>query len=105
MAGRDTPFRGVPFFWTQHFDLSLGYAGAGHGWEDSFIVGDLKAGDFTSFYTIDDRLIAATGTQNDEIGAFIELMAANDLPAPSELRGMRRAGLADLLRRRRAGLA
>ena len=34
IAGRGEPFAGVPFFWTQHFDLELGYAGAGQGWEE-----------------------------------------------------------------------
>ena len=31
IAGKGEPFAGVPFFWTQHFDLELGYAGAGQG--------------------------------------------------------------------------
>ena len=38
MAGRGKPFAGVPFFWTQHFDLELGYAGAGRGWEEVVVV-------------------------------------------------------------------
>jgi NADPH-dependent 2,4-dienoyl-CoA reductase/sulfur reductase-like enzyme/nitrite reductase/ring-hydroxylating ferredoxin subunit len=94
IAGRGEPFTGVPFFWTQHFDLELGYAGAGLGWERVEVVGDPAARDFTAFFSREDRLIAACGTQRDEIGAFIELMREGRLPEPEELRGLAKAGLA-----------
>jgi hypothetical protein len=84
----------VPFFWTQHFDLELGYAGAGLGWEEVELVGDPAGRDFTAFYSRGDRLLAACGTQRDEIGAFVELMREGRLPAPAELRGRTKAGLA-----------
>ena len=93
IAGRGEPFAGVPFFWTQHFDLELGYAGAGQGWEKVDIVGDPAARDFTAFYARDGRVVAACGTQRDEIGAFVELMREGRLPAPGELRGRIKAGL------------
>jgi len=93
IAGRGEPFAGVPFFWTQHFDLELGYAGDGQGWEEVELVGDPAARDFTVFYSREDRLVAACGTQRDEIGAFIELMREGRLPAPAELRGRDTAGL------------
>jgi NADPH-dependent 2,4-dienoyl-CoA reductase/sulfur reductase-like enzyme/nitrite reductase/ring-hydroxylating ferredoxin subunit len=94
IAGTGEPFSGVPFFWTQHFDLELGYAGAGQGWEEVELVGDPAARDFTAFYCRGDRLLAACGTQRDEIGAFVELMREGRLPAPGELRGRTKAGLA-----------
>jgi hypothetical protein len=74
MAGRAEPFAGVPFFWTQHFDLELGYAGAGQGWEEVVVAGDLDAAEFTAGYIAEGRLLAACGTQHDELGAFVELM-------------------------------
>ena len=40
MADRGEPFAGVPFFWTQHFDLELGYAGAAPGWDELVMTGD-----------------------------------------------------------------
>ncbi len=97
MAGRGRPFVGVPFFWTQHFDLQISYAGAGQGWEEVVVVGDIAARDFTAFYAADDRLLAACGTQSDEVSAFMELMRAGGLPAVGELRGRQRAGLPRLL--------
>ncbi len=97
MAGRGGSFTGVPFFWTQHFDLELGYAGAGQGWEELVVVGDLGGGDFTAFYVAEDRLLAACGTQRDEIGAFMELMRVGALPAVGDLRGRQKADLPGLL--------
>jgi NADPH-dependent 2,4-dienoyl-CoA reductase/sulfur reductase-like enzyme/nitrite reductase/ring-hydroxylating ferredoxin subunit len=97
MAGRGEPFAGVPFFWTKHFDLELGYAGAGRGWDDVVVTGDLEARDFTAFYAAGDRLLAACGTQGQELGAFMELMRLGKLPAAGELRGRKHSGLAALL--------
>lgn len=94
IAGRGEPFVGVPFFWTQHFDLELGYAGAGQGWEEVELVGDPAGRDFTAFYSREARIVAVCGTQRDEIGAFVELMREGRLPAPADLRGRAKAGLA-----------
>ncbi len=99
IAGRGEPFTGVPFFWTQHFDLELGYAGAGQGWEEIIVVGDPATRDFTAFYADGNRLLAACGTQRDEIGAFVELMRVDALPAAGTLRGRQTADLPSLLGR------
>ncbi len=100
IAGRGGPFAGVPFFWTQHFDLELGYAGVGQGWSEVILTGEPEQRDFTAFYADGDRLVAACGTQRAEIGAFVELMREGRLPGPGDMRGRRRAGLAELLARR-----
>ncbi len=97
IAGRGSAFTGVPFFWTQHFDLELGYAGAGQGWQDVIIAGDPATADFTAFYADGDRLLAACGTQRDEIGAFVELMRADALPTAGDLHGREEAALPQLL--------
>ena len=97
IAGRGEAFAGVPFFWTQHFDLELGYAGAGQGWEAIDLIGDPAARDFTAFYSREGRLVAICGTQRDEIGAFVELMREGRLPTAEELRGRTEEGLAAIL--------
>jgi NADPH-dependent 2,4-dienoyl-CoA reductase/sulfur reductase-like enzyme/nitrite reductase/ring-hydroxylating ferredoxin subunit len=97
IAGHGVPFTGVPFFWTQHFDLELGYAGSGQGWQEVIVTGDPAAAEFTAFYADGERVLAACGTQRDEIGAFVELMRDERLPSAGELRGRQRAGLPDLL--------
>ena len=97
MAGRAEPFAGVPFFWTQHFELEPGYAGAGQGWKETVVTGDLAARDFTAFYVADGTLLAACGTQRAELGAFMELMRLGRLPAAGALRGRSQAGLPGML--------
>jgi NADPH-dependent 2,4-dienoyl-CoA reductase/sulfur reductase-like enzyme len=99
IAGRGRPFAGVPFFWTQHFDLELGYAGAAQGWEEVVVSGDPAARDFTAFFCRDERILAACGTRRTEIGAFVELMRIGRVPAPAEVRGRAQAGLAGHLAR------
>lgn len=101
MAGRGASFTGVPFFWTQHFDLQLGYAGPGHGWDEVVIAGDPKEADFLALYAADGRLVAACGTRDRELGAFIELMRLGRLPALGEIA----TDSADALQSRLAGVA
>jgi NADPH-dependent 2,4-dienoyl-CoA reductase/sulfur reductase-like enzyme/nitrite reductase/ring-hydroxylating ferredoxin subunit len=85
MLGGVQPFTGVPFFWTQQFEREIYYAGAGQGWDEMVVRGDLQAWDFTVFYTRESRPIAACGTRGSEIGAFIELMRAGKLPPVDRL--------------------
>jgi NADPH-dependent 2,4-dienoyl-CoA reductase/sulfur reductase-like enzyme len=86
MAGVGEPFTAVPFFWTQHFDLQLSYAGAGRGWDELVMTGDLDAGDFLALYASDGLLLAACGTRDRELGAFMELMRLGLLPSAGEVK-------------------
>lgn len=86
MAGAGAAFDGVPFFWTQHGDLQLGFAGVGPGWTDTVVAGDVAGGDFTVYYCRGEQVRAACGTRDRELDAFAELMAAGRLPAASALR-------------------
>ena len=97
MAGKGTPFAGVPAFWTQQFGLRVVSVGVGRGWDDSFVVGDVVSGDFTVFFARDGRLAAAAGTRDLDLAAFAELMRSGRLPRPGDLRGRDDAGLARLL--------
>ena len=97
MAGRGRPFSGVPFFWTQQFTRAFDYVGAGQGFDDLIVCGDIEKRDFTALYAKGGKLVAACGTQSDETGAFAALMRVGRLPAPDAVRGKQRAGLRELL--------
>jgi apoptosis-inducing factor 3 len=43
MLGRRQPFEEVPFFWSQHYDLTVNYVGHAERWDDVQIDGDLSA--------------------------------------------------------------
>lgn len=89
MAGAGAAFDGVPFFWTQHFDLQLGFAGVGVGWTDTIVAGDVEGGDYTVFYCHDDSVRAACGTRPRELDVFTELMRNGALPAAATLQRRR----------------
>lgn len=86
LAGKPTPFRGVPFFWTEQFDLYLQYVGYAGAWDDLIICGDLAARNFLAFYVRDGRVLAAAGMGQDrQMAAIAELMRHQALPRPEEL--------------------
>jgi 3-phenylpropionate/trans-cinnamate dioxygenase ferredoxin reductase component len=58
IAGRRTPYRAVPWFWTDQFDLRLQMAGLSNGFEVAVTRGDQAAEKFSVFYFKGGRLIA-----------------------------------------------
>ena len=51
MLGLEQPFAAVPFFWTEHYGVSLRYVGHCRHWDDIQIDGDMAAQDFIArFY-------------------------------------------------------
>ena len=104
MAGAGEPFAGVPFFWTEHFDLRVGYAGSGRGWDELIMTGDPDAADFLALYAAQGRLAAACGTRERELGAFMELMRLGLLPPAGEVRRGTGAGFTRRLREARGSV-
>jgi NADPH-dependent 2,4-dienoyl-CoA reductase/sulfur reductase-like enzyme len=45
MLGKRAPFNQVPFFWSQHYDVSINYVGHAHAWDEIQIDGDIKKKD------------------------------------------------------------
>ncbi|MCM8730897.1 FAD-dependent oxidoreductase [Hephaestia sp. GCM10023244] len=50
MLGRHERFAAVPFFWSQHYDTTINYAGHAEGWDRIEIDGDPAAHDCTVTY-------------------------------------------------------
>ncbi|HDR9878694.1 TPA: pyridine nucleotide-disulfide oxidoreductase [Burkholderia cenocepacia] len=50
LLGQQRPFDAVPFFWSQHYDLTLRYVGHAEQWERVEIEGDLGAHDCSIAY-------------------------------------------------------
>lgn len=50
MLGQQLPFDAVPFFWSQHYDLTLRYVGHAEQWDRVEIDGDLGAHDCSIAY-------------------------------------------------------
>ena len=87
MAGRGVEFAGMPFFWSEQFDLFLQYVGHAESWDELIVHGDLPGRNFLAFYVKGNRVMAAAGLQHDrQLAAMAELMRQDQAPAPEELR-------------------
>jgi NADPH-dependent 2,4-dienoyl-CoA reductase/sulfur reductase-like enzyme/nitrite reductase/ring-hydroxylating ferredoxin subunit len=61
MLGKREPFDAVPFFWSQHYDVTIRYVGHAERWDDVHIDGSLDAHDASvSFLRSGRRLAVAT---------------------------------------------
>ncbi|WP_347266625.1 FAD-dependent oxidoreductase [Paracoccus sp. (in: a-proteobacteria)] len=58
MLGAGKPFRDVPFFWSEHYDVAIRYVGHAEGWDSIEIDGDIAARDASIAYRRDGRIIA-----------------------------------------------
>jgi NADPH-dependent 2,4-dienoyl-CoA reductase/sulfur reductase-like enzyme/nitrite reductase/ring-hydroxylating ferredoxin subunit len=85
IAGRGEPFAGVPFFWTQQYDVLLGFAGYSGGWDRLVATGDVGSRDFVVYQCDGERVRAAYGTRQSQLAAFAELMRNGRVPPASEL--------------------
>jgi NADPH-dependent 2,4-dienoyl-CoA reductase/sulfur reductase-like enzyme len=87
LAGRRVEFAGIPFFWSEQFDLFLQYVGHAESWDELIVHGDLAGRNFLGFYVKGNRVMAAAGLQRDrQLAALAELMRLDIAPAPEELR-------------------
>jgi NADPH-dependent 2,4-dienoyl-CoA reductase/sulfur reductase-like enzyme len=87
MAGRDSAFDGVPFFWTRQFDAGLLYVGHAAGWDEIVYRGRLDAQDFLAFYVKEGRVAAVAGMSRDgEMAAAEELLRLGRMPTPARLK-------------------
>jgi NADPH-dependent 2,4-dienoyl-CoA reductase/sulfur reductase-like enzyme len=87
MAGRQTAFDSVPFFWTAQFDASLRYVGHAETWDEIIFRGEVNDQNFLAFYVRGGKVTAAAGMKRDrEMAAIEELMRIKQLPSPDDLR-------------------
>jgi NADPH-dependent 2,4-dienoyl-CoA reductase/sulfur reductase-like enzyme len=71
MLGVGASFRDVPFFWSQHYDVSLSYVGHAERWDRIEIRGSLTDHDFAAFYVGQGRVRAVVSAGRD----FVALQA------------------------------
>lgn len=87
MAGVDTPYRSVPFFWTNQVGLYFRYVGHARKWDEIIFHGDPADLDFIAFYAKNNRVYAAAANNREkEMDAIEELMRLGKMPSPERLR-------------------
>jgi NADPH-dependent 2,4-dienoyl-CoA reductase/sulfur reductase-like enzyme/nitrite reductase/ring-hydroxylating ferredoxin subunit len=72
MLGLGTPFRDVPFFWSQHYDVTLSYVGHASGENFTEVSGDLAARDAIAVYRQAERVAAVVTIGRDRQSLAIE---------------------------------
>jgi NADPH-dependent 2,4-dienoyl-CoA reductase/sulfur reductase-like enzyme/nitrite reductase/ring-hydroxylating ferredoxin subunit len=80
ILGAREPFDAVPFFWSQHYDLTVRYVGYAEAWDKADIRGNLaeRSGSVT-FRQHDRKLAVATiGLDRENLAAELELENAKN---------------------------
>jgi apoptosis-inducing factor 3 len=65
MLGHRRPFDAVPFFWSQHYDLTINYVGHAETWDAIDIQGSLKSRDCAVTYRRGGRILAVATIGRD----------------------------------------
>jgi NADPH-dependent 2,4-dienoyl-CoA reductase/sulfur reductase-like enzyme len=73
MLGQRVPYDVVPFFWSQHYDLTINYVGHAEKWDAVKIDGRLDARDCEVTYTRGGRVLAVATIGRDRRNLETEL--------------------------------
>jgi 3-phenylpropionate/trans-cinnamate dioxygenase ferredoxin reductase subunit len=74
ICGKSRPYRQVPWFWSDQYDLKLQIAGVNRGYDQTVLRGDPQSRSFAVFYLQEGRLLAV-----DAINRTAEFIAAKPL--------------------------
>jgi NADPH-dependent 2,4-dienoyl-CoA reductase/sulfur reductase-like enzyme/nitrite reductase/ring-hydroxylating ferredoxin subunit len=73
MLGRRERFDAVPFFWSQHYDVTINYVGHAEQWDAVRIDGSLESRDCSVTYSRGDRRLAVATISRDRESLQAEL--------------------------------
>jgi NADPH-dependent 2,4-dienoyl-CoA reductase/sulfur reductase-like enzyme/nitrite reductase/ring-hydroxylating ferredoxin subunit len=79
IVGERTPFTDVPFFWSQHYDISINYVGHAERWEAIEIDGSLEQHDASVRYRAAGRVLAMASIFRDRESLEAELAMEREL--------------------------
>jgi 3-phenylpropionate/trans-cinnamate dioxygenase ferredoxin reductase subunit len=84
MAGEGTPFAEAPWFWSDQYDLSLQYVGAGLPWDRSVTRGRSGQPPFTTFFLRADRLVGALGVDDGRTIGHVRRLLESRVEVPPD---------------------
>jgi NADPH-dependent 2,4-dienoyl-CoA reductase/sulfur reductase-like enzyme len=65
ILGHRDPFDAVPFFWSQHYDVTINYVGHAETWDAVDVHGDVDAHDCSVTFKRGDRRLAVATISRD----------------------------------------
>jgi apoptosis-inducing factor 3 len=78
MLGIGGPFRDVPFFWSQHYDVAINYVGHAPSWDAVELDGDLEGRNATATYRRKGRTLAVATIGRDRESLLAEQQFATE---------------------------
>ena len=82
MLGIGGAYREAPFFWSQHYDVTISYVGNAAAWETCEIRGELEKHDACAIYRRNGRTIAVATIGRDRLSLRVEAaLEKGDAPA------------------------
>jgi NADPH-dependent 2,4-dienoyl-CoA reductase/sulfur reductase-like enzyme len=72
MLGIGGAFREAPFFWSQHYDVTISYVGHAPSWDDCEIKGNLENHDACAIYCRNGRTMAVATIGRDRLSLRVE---------------------------------
>jgi NADPH-dependent 2,4-dienoyl-CoA reductase/sulfur reductase-like enzyme/nitrite reductase/ring-hydroxylating ferredoxin subunit len=78
MLGLGAPFRDVPFFWSQHYDVTLAYVGHANTEDAIEVMGSLPRRNATAVYRRAGRVVAVVTIGRDRQSLAIEAALEHD---------------------------
>jgi NADPH-dependent 2,4-dienoyl-CoA reductase/sulfur reductase-like enzyme len=73
MLGRRERFDAVPFFWSQHYDITIAYVGYAPQWDQVEVQGNLSKRDATVVYRRSGRVAAVATVFRDNVSLAVEV--------------------------------
>src|ERR1700733_8660057 len=73
MLGSGEKFDAVPFFWSQHYDLTINYVGHAEQWDAAEVDGSFTAHDFSISFRRAGRVLAVATAARDAMSLRAEL--------------------------------
>jgi NADPH-dependent 2,4-dienoyl-CoA reductase/sulfur reductase-like enzyme/nitrite reductase/ring-hydroxylating ferredoxin subunit len=83
MLGGRERFDAVPFFWSQHYDVSIKYVGHAERWDEVFVDGSLEGRDCSVEYRRGGRTLAIATVGRDRENLEAEVGMERDPPSSS----------------------
>jgi NADPH-dependent 2,4-dienoyl-CoA reductase/sulfur reductase-like enzyme/nitrite reductase/ring-hydroxylating ferredoxin subunit len=72
MLGIGGPFRQAPFFWSQHYDVTVSHVGHAPRWDRCEIQGDLEKRDACALYRRNNQVVAIATVGRDRLSLKVE---------------------------------